>query len=212
MAYISAIKSPDNTTYDIKSYKTMAIPSGTVDSASTATAFTATIDGITALYDGVCVWLKNGVVKSASGCTLNINQLGAKPIYQSMSASTAVSTTFDVGYTMLFIYNSTRVSGGCWDMVYGYYTKSYHIALDPNTTTGTATTGTATTTDANYTPSGDILYETGEIEVTATLNYSYSTYVLSISGINATTSGSEVVTAINGFKGSGVNLIIEEDD
>lgn len=101
-------------------YRTASIPMGTVDSTSTATAFTATIDGITALRDGVCMWLKNGIVTSAEGFTININNLGAKPVYHNMGATTAVTTTFNVNYTMLFIYNSTRVTGGCWDMVYGY--------------------------------------------------------------------------------------------
>lgn len=101
-----------------------AIPFGQVDSTSTSTAFTATIPGVTSLYDGVCVYLKNGVVTSAKNCTLNINDLGAKPIYSTMASATAVSTTFNSGYTMLFIYNSSRVTGGCWDMYYGYYTNT----------------------------------------------------------------------------------------
>ncbi|MBR6407155.1 MAG: hypothetical protein IKS19_00975, partial [Clostridia bacterium] len=62
--------------------KTLSIPFGAVDSTSTSTAYTATIDGITELRDGVCVMLKNGVATSAAGCTLNVNNLGAKPIYQ----------------------------------------------------------------------------------------------------------------------------------
>ena len=101
-------------------YKSASIPMGQVDSSSTATAFTATIDGITALRDGVCMWLKNGVITSAEGFTININNLGAKPVYHNMGEATAVTTTFNINYTMLFIYNSTRVTGGCWDMVYGY--------------------------------------------------------------------------------------------
>ena len=100
--------------------KAAAIPMGQVDSTSTATAFTATVDGVTGLYDGVCVWLKNGVVTSAAGFTININNLGAKPVYGSLAAATASTTIFNVNYTMLFVYNSTRVSGGCWDVVYGY--------------------------------------------------------------------------------------------
>lgn len=100
--------------------KAVSIPFGQVDSTSTSTAFTATVDGITELRDGVCVYLKNGVVTSAASCTLNVNELGAKPMYNTMAATTAVSTQWNVNYTMLFIYNSTRVSGGCWDMYYGY--------------------------------------------------------------------------------------------
>jgi hypothetical protein len=37
-----------------------------------------------------------------------------------MAAESAVTTTFNIAYTMLFIYNSSRISGGCWDMYYGY--------------------------------------------------------------------------------------------
>lgn len=110
--------------------KAVSIPFGQVASTSTSTAFTATIDGITELRDGVCVYLKNGVVTSAANCTLNINGLGAKPIYQTMSATSAVTTHWNINYTELFIYNSSRVSGGCWDMFYGYYSDSNSIGYD----------------------------------------------------------------------------------
>lgn len=100
--------------------KTMSIPFGALDSTSTSTVMTAQIDGITELRDGVCMFLRNDVVTSASGFTININSLGAKPVYNSMADATRITTTFNVNYTMLFIYNSTRVSGGCWDMYYGY--------------------------------------------------------------------------------------------
>jgi len=117
MAYISALKSPDNTTYNIKSYKTQAIPTGAVAGTSTSTAYTATVDGITSLYSGVCCYLKNGQVTSASGATLNINSLGAKPIYLSNEASTGITTEFGLNVTGLFVYNADRVSGGCWDFI-----------------------------------------------------------------------------------------------
>ena len=96
------------------------IPKGSLDSTSTSTVMTATVPGIDALFDGVCVWLTNGVVTSASGFTININGLGAKPVYQSQAAATRSTTVFNVNYTALLIYNETRVSGGCWDYVYGY--------------------------------------------------------------------------------------------
>lgn len=98
---------------------TAAIPCGKLDSTSTATVMTATVPGITELKDGVCVFLENGVITSASGFTLNINGLGAKPVYSSMAAATRVTTAWNSAYTMLFVYNEDRVSGGCWDMYYG---------------------------------------------------------------------------------------------
>ena len=126
--------------YDIG---TLSIPFGQVDSTSTDTAYTAQIEGITSLYDGVCVYLKNGVITSnKNGFTLNINSLGAKPVYGTLAAATRSGTVFNVDYTMLFVYNSSRVSGGCWDIFYGYNSDTTDLeeALTPLTgTTGTLT-------------------------------------------------------------------------
>ena len=113
---------------NLTSRKTASIPFGQVDSTSTSTVFTATVDGITELRDGVCVYLTNGVITSASGWTLNINDLGAKPVYQSMAAAGRITTTFNVAYTALFVYNSSRVDGGCWDYYYGYNSNDNTIA------------------------------------------------------------------------------------
>ena len=108
----------------------LIIPYGEVDSTSTSTAFTASVDGITELKDGVVMYLRNGVVTSASGFTININNLGAKPVYQNLASATAVTTTFNINYTMMFIYNSERVTGGCWDMFYGYNSDTNTIAYN----------------------------------------------------------------------------------
>lgn len=133
----SALNSKLDTTGN--AYRSVSIPMGQVDSTSTATAFTAKISGINELRDGVCVMLKNGKVTSASGCTLNINDLGAKPIYNTMETNTRVTTAWNVAYTMLFVYNSTRVSGGCWDMYYGINT-TYSALNEDDMEAGTATT------------------------------------------------------------------------
>ncbi len=108
--------------------KTASIPFGQVDSTSTSTVFTATVDGITELRDGVCCYLKNGVVTSYTGCTLNINSLGAKPMYYTTAAASRVTTHFNIAYTWLFVYNSSRVSGGCWDCYWGYDSNTNSIA------------------------------------------------------------------------------------
>lgn len=109
----------------------VSIPMGVVDATSTATAFTATVDGITELRDGVWCYLWNNKVTSASGFTIDINGLGAKPVYMSTASATRATTQFATNYTWILIYNSTRVSGGCWDLVYTYntnttYTLSYY--------------------------------------------------------------------------------------
>lgn len=140
MAFVSNIKVGDTT----NGVRAVAIPFGQVDSTSTSTAFTATIPGITELKDGVCVFLKNGRVTSASGCTLNINGLGAKPIYNTMATATAVTTTFNSGYTMLFVYDETRVSGGCWMMYYGYNSSGYTSNVAQGQCYGTCSTAVGT--------------------------------------------------------------------
>ena len=101
--------------------KTTGIPFGICDETSTSTDFTVTVPGIYKLEDGVCCLIKNGVVTSASGFTLNVNGLGAKPVYSNMAAATAETTMFNINYTMFFVYDSTRVSGGCWILYRGYY-------------------------------------------------------------------------------------------
>lgn len=101
--------------------KAVAIPFGRVDSDSTATDIKATVDNFpTTLTDGVCAYIRNDVIASASGWTLNINGTGAKPVYQTMADASRATTIFSAAVTYLFIYNSTRVEGGCWDIYYGY--------------------------------------------------------------------------------------------
>lgn len=102
------------------SIRASAIPYGQVDSTSTATKFTATVPGINVLRDGVCVLLKNGVVTSASGFTINVNGLGAKPCYTNLAAATRDTTIFNINYTMLFVYDEDRTSGGAWICYRGY--------------------------------------------------------------------------------------------
>lgn len=108
-------------------YRSVSIPFGQVDGTSTSTAYTASVPGITELRNGVCCYLKNGVVTSATGWTLDVNSLGAKPVYQTLAAATRITTTFNINYTMLFVYNEDRVTDGCWDMYYGYNSDSVNM-------------------------------------------------------------------------------------
>lgn len=123
--------------------RAQGIPFGKVDSTSTATAFTATVEGITELKNGTCVYLMNGVVTSAAATTapkcftLNINNLGAKPVYYTTAAASYATTQFGVNYTMLFVYNTTRVSSGCWDIFYGYDSNTNTIGYQLRTNSAT---------------------------------------------------------------------------
>ena len=122
---------------DETAYRTTSIPYGECDSTSNSEAYTATIPGITELRDGVCMWLKNGVVTSVSGFTININGLGAKPVYSNMAAATRDTTIWNVNYTMFFVYDSTRVSGGCWILYRGYNSDNNTIGYQLRTNSST---------------------------------------------------------------------------
>ena len=122
---------------DETAYRTTSIPYGECDSTSTATVYTATVPGITELRDGVCMWLKNGVVTSASGFTININSLGAKPVYSNLAAASRESTLWNIAYTMLFVYDSDRVEGGCWVLYRGYDSNTNTIGYQLRTNSST---------------------------------------------------------------------------
>lgn len=121
------------------------IPYGECDNTSTSTAFTATVPGITELKDGVTMLLYNGVVTSASGFTINVNGLGAKPSYNNMTLGNPVTPTnptrdttiFNINYAFLFVYSETLVSGGCWIGYRGYdaNTNTIGYQLRTNQTT-----------------------------------------------------------------------------
>ena len=106
----------------------LVLPMGELDSTSTSTVMTATVPGITELTDGMACYIKNNVVTSASGWTLDVNDLGALPVYSSQTGNRA-TTSYTNGCTMMFIYNATRIEGGCWDMYYGYYSDAIGYQL-----------------------------------------------------------------------------------
>ena len=131
------------------SQKAQSIPFGEVDSTSVATAFTATVKGITALEDGVCCYLKNTVVTSAAATdapkcwTLNVNNLGAKPVYVTTAAATFSTTQFTKNYKMLFTYDSSLNSGsGGWYIGQLFNTNTtYSDMTQAEIDAGTGTTG-----------------------------------------------------------------------
>ena len=131
---ISRLEDAIDTLVPALSKQTQGIYLGSVDDDSTSTDFTATVPGITELRDGLVILLKNGVVTSASGCTLDVNGLGAKRIHYSMAADSPITTVFNVNYTALLYYDSERNSGaGAWVFYYGYYTSSNTIGYQLRT-------------------------------------------------------------------------------
>ena len=142
--FISKVSLPnDEKIYDLKSYKTQGIFYAQVDTTSTSTHFTVTIPELTATeyYDGLTLLLYNGKVTSASGFTINVNGLGAKPSYSNMTLGNPVTPTdptrdttiFNINYAMLFVYNSTIVSGGCWICYRGYDNNTNTIGYQVRT-------------------------------------------------------------------------------
>lgn len=129
MAQINQVE-VGNTTYGIQA---IAIPYGELDSTSTATVMTVTVPGINELKNGVVCYVRNNVITSASGFTLDVNGLGAKPVYSTLAAASRSTTIFNVNYTMMFIYNENRVEGGCWDIFYGYDSNTNTIGYQIRT-------------------------------------------------------------------------------
>ena len=77
------------------------------DSTSTTSAFVVTISGITALTDGLTICVKNTVGTSVSGCTLNLNGLGAKTIWLSLD-NAACTTEWKNNSIYIFVYDATN--------------------------------------------------------------------------------------------------------
>ena len=117
MSFISKIAVPGvNDPYDIQASQALSLPLVETNSNSTAASFTATVSGITALTDGVSFYLTNTKTNSTGVWTLNVNSLGAKPVYINMDKVRSY-VDFNFGDTYLFVYSSTLVSGGCWIMI-----------------------------------------------------------------------------------------------
>lgn len=90
---------------------------------STATAFvvdTSSPESVTNLYDGLTIVCKNTKIASASGCTLNLNGLGAKRIWLSQSNGYC-TTHWALNQTYIFIYDETNER---WELQQGRDTDS----------------------------------------------------------------------------------------
>lgn len=135
-AYIDKIAIAADT-YDVNAIKTNGVFYGTVDSTSTSTVFTASIEGLTELKNGTVVILHNGVVTSASGFTININNLGAKKCYNNLTNATQDTTIFNIAYTMMFIYSEDLDEGnGGWWCYRGYDANTNTIGYQLRTNSG----------------------------------------------------------------------------
>ena len=78
-----------------------------VGNSADAGAWTGTYEGITAYAEGLTILYKTNVAGASGGTTLDINGLGAIPVYR--NASTAVTTIYPVGTVLMLTY-----SEGAW--------------------------------------------------------------------------------------------------
>ena len=104
--------------------KARGLHTGTVNETSATTTLTITLDGITELYAGLAICMRmpfNNVANS----TLNVNNLGAKPIYY-LNNNTGKNTIQANAYVIL-IYDTVTLNTGCWKIVYSLDTNTNDV-------------------------------------------------------------------------------------
>lgn len=119
--YIDGFTSPNNTTYELVSKTGRGLVRATMDSStSTATAFVVSATGITELYDGLTIVVKNTKVASDTNCTLKLNNTDAKRIWLSQ-ANSYCTTHWGLNQTFIFVYDATNER---WELQQGRDTDS----------------------------------------------------------------------------------------
>lgn len=118
------------------------------DQKSSTATLTATVSSITALTPGLVIALRMPFANSTN-TTLNINSLGAKPIYYQSSTRTA--GIFPSGAVILLVYEETSIATGCFKAIYSYDKdtdthKTTHLYVGASGATANAATTTNTTT------------------------------------------------------------------
>jgi len=114
-----------STSYDI------ALPADSKDTmfyttaSSTANAFTVTVPDLAALYDGAVVNVKFNAA-TASGCKLNVNNLGAKSIYYRVGTICTTHIPANMYVTLIYASSASAASGGTdgWVMQGSYWYNS----------------------------------------------------------------------------------------
>ena len=121
------------------------------DQKSSTATLTATVSSITALTPGLVIALRMPFSNSTN-TTLNINELGAKPLYYQSNTRTA--GIFPSGTVILLVYEETSIATGCFKAIYSYDkdTDTHYSTKLFLGSSGTSTYSNATTnTDNNST-------------------------------------------------------------
>lgn len=147
---------------------------GSAIANGTQSAFTATIDGITALTQDLMIVIFP-YANNTANATLNLNNLGAKPIYYKGAKVTASRLPKDAA--ILLIYDMVKVPEGAWHAIFSYDANStYSNASLGNgyglcTTAADAVAKTATLTSYVLSTQGRVSIKFEEaVPAAATLN------------------------------------------
>lgn len=93
----------------------------TTEKGSSTTLFMCVVPEIEQLNPGTCMYVINSRPSATAAFSLDVNNLGVKPVYYTNGAR---ATRFDQNDGAFFIYNTQRQPGGCWDMI---NEKSYSL-------------------------------------------------------------------------------------
>lgn len=146
MADVSKV-TVSGTTYNIKDATARAgvMPFGVT--AGGTTAYTVSISGVT-LTVGTLITCKFNATNAANA-TLNVNSLGAVPIYYKGAKITASQIT--ANYTVLLVYETSTLSTGCWTVIWSYGYDSNSNTVPSAYSTTAAATAAKVATATNYT-------------------------------------------------------------
>lgn len=183
------------TPYATNSKTTGGIVRAVLDNTqTTATSFIATAQGITELYDGLTIIMKNTKITSATNWVIDLNGLGGKAVYNSKTNS-RITTAYALNTEYLFVFDYTN---DYWVMQLAYYENNTNtigevagsvvvdengaifdsaIALQtqlnpPKWSSITTTGGTGTSkqhTSLGFLPNGNIIYSTSAASAGETL-------------------------------------------
>jgi len=100
--------------------KARGLPTGTINEESSTATLTITLGDITELYAGLAICIRMPFANVASS-TLNVNNLGAKPIYYQNNTTSA--GILPANAYVILIYDTVTTSTGCWKLVYSLDTN-----------------------------------------------------------------------------------------
>ena len=108
---------------------------GETSTSDSVGAWTVTIDGITELYDGLTVKVKITTEQGSSYSTLNVNNLGANPVWFGYSVPLTSSTPLALNQEVILTYRTTASASGI-EIGGTSYTRGWVMSDSLKTTIG----------------------------------------------------------------------------